>query len=414
MRERIITTRRSFLRRSAASAAAAVAAWRGLAGVPISAQSRDADAAALKIRRIDPYVLRIGGRENIVCVRVETEEGIHGWGEGTTPPNVAPVVAQIQSFRKLLIGESAWDIEKLWRRMYIVEENSLGGTLYAAISAIDIALWDIVAKRLNVPVYKLLGGKIHDRLRIYTSYPWGNIPRTREAYRERTKELMERGATAGKYDPFGGYPGPDRQLSTAVLNEVREMIAGIREGGPNFDICVEAHGKFNIATAGRIVKMLEPFDPFFLEEPVPPENVDAMAALQASTNIPIAAGEGVQGHFGYRELLEKQSARIWQPDVARAGGITAMRKIAALADTGYIGVAPHNPNGPVCTAASMHFAAATPNFLIMEEGNRETGQYNDIFDGGWKTNFAYWTVPESPGLGVDFSPQFLREYEIKL
>lgn len=127
-----------------------------------------------------------------------------------------------------------------------------------------------------------------------------------------------------------------------------------------------------------------------------------------------AAGEGVQGHFGYRELLVKQSARIWQPDVARAGGLTAMRKIAALADTGYIGVAPHNPNGPVCTAASMHFAAATPNFLIMEEGNRETGQYNDIFAGGWKTNFAYWTVPESPGLGVDFSAPFLREYEIKL
>ena len=160
MRERIITTRRSFLRRSAASAAAAVAAWRGLAGVPLSAQSRDADAAALKIRRIDPYVLRIGGRENIVCVRVETEEGIHGWGEGTTPPNVAPVVAQIRSFRKLLIGESAWNIEKLWRRMYIVEENSLGGTLYAAISAIDIALWDIVAKKLNIPVYKLLGGRL--------------------------------------------------------------------------------------------------------------------------------------------------------------------------------------------------------------------------------------------------------------
>ena len=414
MREQIITTRRSFLRRSAASAGAAAAAWRGLAGVPLSAQSHGADAAALKIRRIDPYVLRIGGRDNIVCVRVETEEGIHGWGEGTTPPNVAPVVAQIRSFRKLLIGESAWNIEKLWRRMYIVEENSLGGTLYAAISAIDIALWDIVAKKLNIPVYKLLGGKIHDRLRLYTSYRWGDIPRTREAYRERTKELIERGATAGKYDPFGAYPGPGRQLPAAVLNEVREMIAGIREGGPSFDICVEAHGKFNIATAGRIIKMLEPFDPFFLEEPVPPENVDAMAALQASTNIPIAAGEGVQGHFGYRELLVKQSARIWQPDVARAGGLTAMRKIAALADTGYIGVAPHNPNGPVCTAASMHFAAATPNFLIMEEGNRETGQYNDIFTGGWKTNFAYWTVPESPGLGVDFSAPFLREYEIKL
>ena len=182
MRERTTITRRRFLRRSA-GCAGVVGACRALASSSLYAQGRLADPAALKIRRIDPYVLRIGGRENIVCVRVETEEGIHGWGEGTTPPNVAPVVAQIRSFRKLLIGESAWDIEKLWRRMYIVEENSLGGTLYAAISAIDIALWDIVAKKLNVPVYKLLGGKVHDRLRLYTSYRWGNIPRTREAYR---------------------------------------------------------------------------------------------------------------------------------------------------------------------------------------------------------------------------------------
>ena len=366
----------------------------------------------LTIRRVDAHVIRIGTRSNIVCARIETAEGLHGWGEGTTPPNVAPVVAQIRSFRDLLIGQSAWDIERLWRRMYITEENTLGGTLYAAISAIDIALWDIVGKQLGAPVYQLLGGKIHDPLRIYTSYRWGNIPRTADAYRARTKELIAEGATAGKYDPFGEYPGPERQLATVTLNEVREMIRGIREAGAAFDICVEAHGKFNMASAGRIITMLEPFDVFFLEEPVPPENVGAMAALQRSTNIPIASGEGILGHFNFRELLARQSARIWQPDVARTGGITAMKKIAALGDTGYITVAPHNPNGPICTAASMHLATSIPNFLIMEEGNTRTEEYRDIFIDGWNQSLGEWTLPQRPGLGVDLTAAFLREQEI--
>ena len=372
-----------------------------------------ADPATLRISSIEPFVLRIGGRANIVCARVRTEDGLHGWGEGTTPPTVAATAATIRSFEPLLKGESAWNIEKLWRRMYITEENTLGGTLYAAISAMDIALWDIVGKKLNVPVSKVLGGAIHDRIRIYTSYRWGNIPRTRDAYFERTKQLMAQGATAGKYDPFGAYPGPERQLSTTVLNEVREMIRGIREAGPAFDICVEAHGKFNIASAGRIIKMLEPFDPYFLEEPIPPENMEAMATLQASTNIPIATGEGIQGHFNYAPLLEKRAARILQPDVSRTGGITAMKKIAAMADAHYLTFAPHNPNGPVCTAASIHVAASSPNFLIMEEGSTNVPEYNDIFIGGWKPTLAEWRVPEAPGLGIDFSPEFLREHQVR-
>ncbi len=381
---------------------------------PFRAFAQEAPAGSLRITRVEPYVLRIGRRSDIVCARIETAEGIHGWGEGTTPPTVAAVVAQIRECGKVVLGQSAWDIEKLWRRMYLSEENTLGGTLYAAISAIDIALWDIVGKKLGAPVYKLLGGKTHDPLRIYTSYRWGDIPRTAEAYARRTRELMAQGATAGKYDPFGPYPGFDRQLSTAVLNEVREMIRGIREAGPNFDICVEAHGKFNIASAGRIAKMLEPFDPFFLEEPVPPENVDAMAAIQRSTNIPIATGEGLQSHWSFREVLEKRAARILQPDAARTGGITAMNKIAAMADAHYVTIAPHNPNGPVCTAASMHVAASIPNFLIMEEGNRETSMYKDIFADGWQPSLAHWKTPEAPGLGVDFSQQFLKEQTVRI
>src|SRR5688572_21068663 len=372
-----------------------------------------ADPGTLKIASVEAHVLRIGRRSDIVCARVRTEDGHYGWGEGTSPPTVAPVAATIRSLEPLLKGESAWNIEKLWRRMYTAEENTLGGTLYAAISAIDIALWDIAGKKLNAPVYKLLGGKIHDRIRIYTSYRWGNIPRTRAAYFRRTKELIAQGATAGKYDPFGAYPGPERQLSSTVLHEVREMIQGIREAGATFDICVEAHGKFNMATAGRIIKMLDPFDPFFLEEPIPPENMEAMAALQASTNIPIATGEGLQGQFNYAPLLEKRAARILQPDASRTGGITAMKKIAAMADARYVTFAPHNPNGPVCTAASLHIAASSPNFLIMEEGNTRVEEYKDIFAGGWKPTMAEWQPPEAPGLGVDFSPAFLKEHTVR-
>jgi len=378
-------------------------------------QLRALARSPLKIKSVEPFVIRIGPRKDIVCCRIQTDEGIHGWGEGTTPPNVQPVLAQIKSLaQSVVVGSSAWDIERLWRRMYILEENTLGGTLYAAISAIDIALWDIVGKKLGVPVYQLLGGKIHDRIRIYTSYRWGGIPRTADAYFKRTKELMAQGATAGKYDPFGEYPGPDRSLPSRTLNEVRDMVTGIRRAGADFDICIEAHGKFNLASAGRIVKMLEPFDVFFLEEPVPPENVDAMAQLQRSTNIPIATGEGLQGHFSFRETLDRGAARILQPDASRTGGITAMKKIAAMADAHYVTIAPHNPNGPMCTAASIHVAASIPNFTIMEEGNRSIEQYSNIFKDGWKAGLDAWTVPESPGLGADFSPAFVKEFSVSV
>src|SRR5688572_23902007 len=143
-----------------------------LPAIPVSSTLAAADPGTLKIASVEAHVLRIGRRSDIVCARVRTEDGHYGWGEGTSPPTVAPVAATIRSFEPLLKGESAWNIEKLWRRMYITEENTLGGTLYAAISAIDIALWDIVGKKLNVPVSKLLGGAIHDRIRIYTSYRW--------------------------------------------------------------------------------------------------------------------------------------------------------------------------------------------------------------------------------------------------
>ena len=399
---------------------------------PLRAYAQESSKSnSLTITKIEPYLMRIGpspargrgagpgggggggeGAGGYPCVRIETAEGIHGWGEGTTPPTSPAVLTQIRESGKLLMGKSAWDIEGHWVQMYTTEFNTLGGTLFAAMSAIDIALWDIVGKKLGVPVYKLLGGRAilaRTSLRIYASEPWRGIPRTREAYTARTKEIIAKGATGGKTDFFGGTP-LDRQITSQNLHDAREMIAGVREASPTFDLCVEAHAKFNMHSAGRIVKMVEPFDVFFLEEPVPPEDVEAMALIQHQTNVPIATGESLQSHYNFREILEKRAARVLQPDLARTGGITATKKIAAMAETHYVNVAPHNPNGPVCTAATLHLCTSMANYLIIEQGNTNTALYKDIFTGGWKDSLAEMWVPEGPGLGVDFSPAYVKEY----
>jgi galactonate dehydratase len=399
-------------------------------------ESKKSDS--LIITKVEPYVIRVGNRGanrpgaaagrpgagasaggeggggGYPCVRIETAEGIYGWGEGTSPPTTPAIITQITEIGKRLVGKSAWDIEGHWQQTYTTEFNTLGGTLFTAMSAIDIALWDIVGKKLNVPVYKLLGGRAipaNKSLRIYASAPWAGAERTRKGYFEKTKEAIANGATAGKTDFFGGTP-LNRQLPTENINLAREMIAGIREASPTFDICVEAHAKFNMHSAGRIIKMLEPFDVFFLEEPVPPEDVDAMALLQASTNTPIATGESIQSAYPFREVLMKQAARILQPDLARVGGITAGKKIAAMAETHYVNIAPHNPNGPVCTAASLHLVTSIANFVILEQGASNTAAYKDIFPGGWKESLSEMWVPEVPGIGVDFSPAYLKEHSV--
>jgi len=433
--------RRNFLRASASPVLAPLVAPK-LASVfePLRAYAQEsAKSDQLIITKIEPYVIRVqppgggargaapaggggggrggeGGGRGYPCVRIETAEGIHGWGEGTTPPTNPAVMTQIRESGKLLMGKSAWDIEGHWTQMNTTEFNTLGGTLFAAMSAIDIALWDIVGKKLGVPVYKLLGGRAipaKKSLRIYASQPWPGAERTRASYREKTKEIMAKGATAGKTDFFGGTP-LDRELPTKNLNEAREMIAGVREASPDFDILVEAHAKFNTHSAARILKMCEPFDVFWVEEPVPPEDVDAMAQLQHSINVPIATGESLQSHYNFREVLEKGACRVLQPDLARVGGITAAKKIAGMAEAHYVNIAPHNPNGPICTAASLHLVTSIANFLILEQGASNTAAYKDIFPGGWKESLSEMWVPEVPGIGVDFSPAYVKEHTITI
>jgi galactonate dehydratase len=400
----------------------AVSAWTGIETNSVLNQARPLDgAAALKIVKVEPLILRLKNpagdplsrnpsaewnRHFMLC-RIETAEGLVGWGEGTDFPKVASVATEIELLKSSVIGQSAWNIELIWNRLYRARNSQWGGTVQCAIACIDIALWDIVGQRLGVPVYKLLGGKIHEKLAIYTSYRWGNIPRTADAYAKRTRELVAEGARAGKWDPFFDPVDMNRQVSLKTLNEVTEMVRGVREGGPEFEICVEAHAKFNTGSAVRIAKAIEPYHPMYFEEPVPPENPDAMAEVQRSTSVPIAAGERIKSRLGLREYLEKQAFRLFQPDAAHVGGITEYRKMAAMAESYFIPVAPHNPNGPVCLAAQLHLSAATPNFVIFEEGRTDALVCKEWF-GEWEDSRAYFHVPESPGLGIKISEAAIR------
>jgi galactonate dehydratase len=426
--------RRDFLRRVAAgilgtsgvtmgTSPSTVSAWTGRDTNSILNQARPADQNRLEIARVEPIIFRLYARnedlslysQHYLMCRVETKEGIVGWGEGTNWPKVATIATEIEMVKPLVIGQSAWDIEKIWSTIYRTRNEMHGSQVQSALSAIDIALWDIVGQKLGVPLYKLLGGRVNDKLRIYTSYRWGDIPRTAAAYAKRTRELTAEGAVAGKYDPFfEPYAfNLNLEVSTKTIHEVAEMIRGIREGGPEFDICVEAHAKFNLASAGRIAKALEPYDPFWLEEPVPPENVEAMREIQRSTSIPIAAGERLVSRLAAREYLERQAIRVLQPDVSHVGGVTEFRKMAFMAESHFIPVAPHNANGPICLTAHLHIGAALSNFLILEEGDTDPKVCHELM-GNWQDSRAYFLPPEGPGLGLKISDDFLREHRVAI
>ncbi len=424
------SNRRKFLQKVAAGilgsgieigpGVSAVSAWTGSRTNSVVNQARPATTGPLRITGVTPYIMRVhrdsagqlAGNYYLMC-RVDTDEGIAGWGEGTNFPKVATIATEIEMIKPMVIGQSAWNIEKIWYTLYRARAAMHGSAVQSAIASIDIALWDIVSQKLNVPLYALLGGRVNDKLKIYTSYRWGEIPRTAEAYAKRTRELVQAGAVAGKWDPFFDPPEFNRGISLEALREVREMVRGVREGGPNFEICVEAHAKFNVHSATRIAKTLEPFDVMFLEEPVPPENVDAMLEVQRSTSVPIAAGERLKSRLQAREYIERDAFRIYQPDAARIGGITEFRKSVAMAENHFIPFAPHNANGPVCLAAHLHLSAASANFLIFEEGDTNPELNRELF-GNWQESLAWFWPPERIGLGLKLSESFVREHSVPI
>jgi L-alanine-DL-glutamate epimerase-like enolase superfamily enzyme len=361
----------------------------------------------LKVAKVDVCCLRwpASRRYGWITVRVETEEGIVGFGEPTALP-LTPVYAWAKAFGDALIGESAWNIERIWTLQR--DQYTHGSVSQAVLSAFDMAFWDIIGKKLNLPVYALLGGKINERIRIY-HHPWrGDI----ESYEEFTERLVAQRITAGKLNPFRSQMRPARDLTSEEITRAIEIVQAIRDGGgDHFTLCIEMSCLFDMSAAVRAAKAMEPFNPLFIEEPVPATDVAAMREVQRSTQLAVALGECLRSTAECRPYLEQRACRILQPDIGHIGGITGLKRLAHMADDYLVAVAPHSCWGPVHSIATAHVCSTIPNFLIQEDVHLGTDVFEESVVGGYEFDPQYLDVPEAPGLGVYLSPELIREYE---
>ena len=363
----------------------------------------------MKITRIETFLAHPDHR-NLVFVKVHTDEGIHGIGEAySVGPDDATALV-IHHFEEWLIGQDPGRIEHLWAMMYQGIRFPGGSVVNSAISGIEHALWDIAGKRLGVPVYQLLGGHVRDRIRVYQS-PGGRTP---EELAENAVGLIERyGYTALKIGPQP--PGSDALPANAALRAAVARFAAVRRAvGDDVDIAVDPHAKiFEPAQAIALAEALKPDRPLFLEEPLRPENVDALARVAAHTDVPIATGEMLYTKFQFREVLVKQAADVLQPDVCCAGGILECKKIAAMAEAFYVVVAPHNPMGPVATAVNVHLVATLPNFLILEYHPDDEAPRRDLIDEPMVLKNGYLELPTRPGLGLELNEDAFPRYPFR-
>jgi galactonate dehydratase len=272
----------------------------------------------------------------------------------------------------------------------------------SALSAVETALWDILGKSLGVPVYQLLGGKVHDKVRIYVN-GWFAGAKEPEEFGEKARIAVQKGITAMKWDPFGkSY----LDISGKDLDKALRCVAAVREAvGDGVDLLIEGHGRFNIPTATKIAKELEQFKPMFFEEPVPPDNLDALKAVRDKSPVAISAGERLYTRWDYKKMFDLMAADYIQPDVSHAGGISELKKIAAEAECRYIAFAPHNPSGPVANAATLQLAACCQNFSILEIMYSDVDYRKDVTNEALEYEDGFIKIPDKPGLGIEIDEE---------
>lgn len=341
-------------------------------------------------------------RTNWVFVKVYTDEEIDGVGEATLEYKEKALLGAVEHIKEYLVGKNPLDIEKHWHAIYRDAYWRGGPVLMSALSAVEMALWDILGKSLNVPVYQLLGGKVHDKIRIYVN-GWFAGAKEPEEFGAKAKEAVKRGVTAMKWDPFGkNY----LNISNAELDKALRNVAAVREAvGSNVDLLIEGHGRFNIPTGVKIAKELEQFKPMFFEEPVPPDNLDALKAVRDKSPVAISAGERLYTRWDYKRMFDLMAADYIQPDISHAGGIMELKKIAAEAECRYIPFAPHNPSGPVANAATLQLAATCPNFEILEIMYSDVEWRKDVTNENLTYKDGYMTIPDKPGLGIEINEE---------
>ena len=344
---------------------------------------------------------------NWLLVRVDTDEGVHGWGEASLHGSIGAVETAIHELSAYLIGKDPLGVERHWHGMYHAWRWRGGAVSMTALAALDLALWDIEGKRLGVPVYRLLGGPYRERFRCYASHWLAGVNTPAEA-ETGAKEAIRRGFTAFKWSPFD--PTLLRENEGGAIRRATELMEAARSGaGPDADIMIECAELLSPRTAILAANALLPYRPYWFEEPIPFENARAMAQLQRDLPVPIATGERLLSRWEFRELLEEQGCRIVQPDLMHGAGITECRRIAALADTHYVSVAPHNSGGPIETLAAIHLSASIPNFLILEQMELEQDARNQICTHPPLIEGGQFSLPTQPGLGTDIRLEVVEE-----
>lgn len=332
-------------------------------------------------------------------LKIHTDEDITGYGEPILEGKAKSVEAAVREFFRYLKGKDPKKIEHHWQAVYRWSFYRGGPIIMSAISGIEQAMWDILGKYLNQPVYQLLGGSVREKIKVY-AHVGGESP---EEYAQNASNRIREGFKAIKMAPFGATRIVD---TLKKVNEAVEKVKAVRESvGDHVDIGIDCHGRLSPSMAILMARALEPYFPMFLEEPCLPENVDTMARIARSTPIPIATGERLFTRWGFREVLEKQAASILQPDLCHAGGIMECRKISAMAEVYYAAVAPHNPLGPIALAACLQLDACTPNFLIQEQVTLGEGYVKEPF----KLGGGYVEVPKKPGLGIELDEESIEE-----
>ena len=360
------------------------------------------------ITEVKPFIVNLG-IGNMVIVRIRSDDGVEGYGEGTIPHKARAVVGAIEDFAEYLSGKDDSQIERHWQVLF---RNSFhrGGVIQStALSAIDQALWDIAGKRAGLPVWQLLGGAVRDRIWVY-SHPLGQ---NKDQVVERSLALKEEGYSALKLQ-VSGSPEPVRDARAVA--QTFETVAAVRDAvGPDVALMVDAHGKQTPHVALEIARALEPLDLLFFEEPVPPRNVDTLLAVARSCSIPLATGEREYNRWDFRPIIEQQAVAVLQPDLGHAGGISETRRIAAAAETYFMQVAPHNPRGPIVTLASLHIAACTPNFLIQETAiqPQDAEIWSEMLVEHVRAEGGYFSLPGAPGLGINFDESLAKRYPFK-
>lgn len=379
----------------------------------------------MKITGVRPWLVKAEGTYwgEFLFLEVTTDEGISGWGEITTTTKLAnrALCTMLKQIGNVLAGEDPTHIERLWHKVFrsFTYMGSRGAAV-ECVSGIDIALWDILGKKMDKPIYELLGGPVRDEIALYT-HPDQSKFTSKEGVIREIRDIVESGHTALKFDPYPRQPSErhgylDGSMSRKNEREAAELTALIRETtGPEVELLIDAHGRFDVPTAIRLCRSLEEAGKIdWFEEPVPPESWKALAQVREKVNVPISWGERGHTKWDFVAILENKLADYIMPDVTWTGGITELKKISALCEAYYIPVSPHDASGPINVVAGAQVMMTVPNFYKLETAQWNLKSYNVFIRTPLDNSNGTLKLPRKPGLGIEMNREFLEANEVPL